>query len=429
MYRRFFSSSIIAVAAPWLLAYELLQTKSWLYRRWLITVFFTVFGSTMLLSTGDGFRHQQAVEIYYVGMSFEQFFDDLWRVLTFRHTESGAKDVYKHLVSYTLGGILGMPQLFFPVIATVYGYFFAGSIATVLRNFKLSEANYVITSFLLIFLFVRGLEGFYTVRTWTGMWVLVYSCLKYYETRRVRYLILMFVPPFIHFGYFVLAIPAWIVLVFGSRPKIYAAIFLASSVTTLLPVEEATNLLSTTERGASQVNAYIVEEQQTSLEEFELIQEETNWYNAYRRAGLQRWAPTVFVFTLLFSGVYLKRMNAFQERVFSVGILTLAFSNATWFLFAVHNRSLTIAIVFLLAGFLIARLDPATRSRFSDLPSYYKWGLYISILLFIPLVLFHVSMTLDRMSIFIFGFPFVVWLDPELNLSIKQLLNLMLGRG
>ena len=429
MHSRYLSSIVLAFFAPWMMAFSFVRATSWRHRHLIATGFFSVFGSVVLLEFGDGLDHQNALERYYLDMSFQEFASDLWNILTFQLTESRSKDVYIHVLSYVVGGVLGMPRLFFPVVATVYGYFFAGSVISVLKNFRLSDANYVIVAFVVVFLFVRGLEGFYTVRTWTGMWILVYSCLKYYETRQRRYLFLMFTPPLVHIGFFVIAIPAWTVLLFGSRPMLYSAIFVATSITTIMPVDDAADVLSRTERGASQVTAYRVEEQQVAMEEFERNRQTTNLYAAYQRAGVQRWAPTILVFALLLSGIYIRKMSAYQRRIFSVGILTLALSNATWFLYAVHNRSLIVAMVFLLAGFLIARLDPKTKRYFENLHGFYKWGLHLSIAFFIPLIVFNVSMTLDWMSVFIFGLPFIVWWDPELNMSVKELLNALIGRS
>jgi hypothetical protein len=55
--------------------------------------------------------------------------------------------------------------------------------------------------------------------------------------------------------------------------------------------------------------------------------------------------------------------------------------------------------------------------------SHYRWGLHVSVLLFVPLIVFHLSMTLDRMSIFIFGLPFIPWLDPTMNMSVKEFIR------
>jgi hypothetical protein len=429
--RRQLAGAVVkATIAPGLLALDFWKTGSERYRHWLLSLFLAVLGFVALTDrSGDAGRHLMAVEFVYANMPFGVFLEELWRILTFQLTESGTKDVYKHVVSWFFGSVLDMPQLFFPFIATVYGYFFAGSVLHVFRHLELSRVNYVLLGLIAIFLFLRGIDAFFTVRTWTGMWILVYACLKYYERPRLRFLLMMFLPPFIHLGFFLLAIPAWIVLVFGSRPLLYTIIFAVSSVTTVLPVEEVTQQLAQTERGEAQVQGYYQDEQDSAVEEFMSFREQTNWYNAYRRSGLQRWAPTTLVITLLASGFYFSRMTRYQRRIFSIGLLTLAFSNMTWFLFAVHNRSLEIATIFLLAAFLMTRLDPRTRRNFLNLPGYYKGGLHLTLLLFFPLLIFKLSVTSERFGFLSLIFPFLAVLFPEANISFKEAINALLGRG
>ncbi len=420
---------LLALTVPAMLLVNLWWARSERYKHILITLFFTIYGSTMLLGRGDGFRHHWRMEYVYGNLSFSVFMEDVWRILTLRLTESGAKDLYNHVISYLFGGVLQLPDLYFPFVAMVYGYFFAGSVLHILRHFKLSTANYVVLGFVITLLFVRGLEGVYTVRTWTGMWILVYACLKYYETKRLGYLVLMFTPPLVHFGYFMMAIPAWIVLAFGSRPLVYSSILFVSLFTNFLPSQPVTQQIGQTERGAASVSGYHREDERDAMEEFERIQEHTNFYNAFRLSGLHRWAPTFLVIALIVCGVYVKHMTAYQRRIFSIGVLTLAFSNLTWFLFAIHNRTLTIAIVFILAGYLMTRLDPRTSHLFRGLPPYYQWGLHLSLLLFVPLIMFHVSYAMDRVSLFAIIGPFFPWIEPEINISLKEAANWLLRRG
>ena len=271
--------------------------------------------------------------------------------------------------------------------------------------------------------------AFFTVRTWTGLWILVYACLKYHEQPRLRYLLLMFVPPFVHIGFFVLAIPAWFVLVFGSRPLLYTAVFAVSSVTTILPQQAITQQIAQTERGAAQVAGYYTEEQGSAIEEFLGARQQTNFYNAYRRAGLHRWAPTVLVIVLLACGIYHKTMTRYQARIFSIGLLTLSLSNATWFLFAVHNRALNVAMIFILAAFLMARLDPRTRDKFRGLPAYYKWGVHLSLLLFAPLMAWVMSVLLERYGFYSLGAPFMALVEPDSNVDFKEAIRWLLGSG
>ena len=301
----------------------------------------------------------------------------------------------------------------------------------VLRHVELSRLNYILFGLLAVFLFQRGLDGFFTVRTWTGMWILIYACLKYYERPRLRYLLLMFVPPFIHIGFFLLAIPAWVVLVFGARPLLYTVIFLMSSVTTFLPVQDITDYIAQPERGASQVHAYLVEERsESTVEDFARMRAGgRNWYDAYRRAGIQRWAPTVLVLTLLANGFFLGKMTLYQKRIFSIGLLTLAFSNMTWFLYAVHHRSLEIAVIFLLAAFFMTRFDPRSRGYFRDVTPYYQWGITLTFLLFFPVLVWKLSVMTDRFGIFSVAAPVLALIEPEANVSIKEVINFLIGRG
>lgn len=426
---KYASAVIKAVLLPALLLVDLLKRRPENEQRFLIWLFFVVFGFTFILG-GDAAGHQWRVETSFPSMTFQGFIDDLLRVLAFQHSEAGTRDVYNHVISYFFGGFLELPQLYIPFVAAVYGYFFAGSVVLVLRHMRISRLNYVLVAFIVIFLFLQGLQGVQTVRSWTGLWVLVYACLKYYETGRYRYLFLMFAPPFIHFGYWLMSIPAWIVLVYGSRPLLYTSLVAVSAFTTFIPAEPIKGFFEQTDRGAASVRAYGVEELEADrLASFESRMQYTNWYNAYRRSGLQRWAPIILVLTLYGSGLYGRVMTPLQRQIFSVGVLTLAFSNMTWFLYAMHNRTLTIASIFILAGFLMARLHPQTGSNFRNLPPYYQWGLHLALLFWLPLLLFNISVTLDRMSVFALFAPFVVFIDPDLNMPVKAFLNLLLGRG
>ncbi len=417
-----------SLVLPPLLLAEIWAKRSERYKQWLITVFFVIFGATMIVGEGDAFRHLMRVEVFYSDMPFSLFLEDLWRMLTFRLTESGSREPYIFILSYFFGGVVGLPQLFFPFVAGVYGYFFGGSILHVLRHFKLSKTNYVLFGLVVVFVLMQSLEGVQTVRTWTGAWVLVYACLKYHESRSVKYLLLMLTPPLIHFSFWMMAIPAWFVVVFGSRPVLYSTLLVLSTVTNFIPAETVTGQIARTERGEYAVGAYRRDEQIIAMEEFQVHRETTNFYNAYRRAGIQRWAPTVLALVLIATGVYRTGMNPYQRRILSIGIATLAFSNMTWFLFAVHNRTLIIANLFILAAFLMARYDPKTSPRFKGLPPYYQWGLHLAVLLYIPAILFNVSLSLDRLSAFMFAIPLLVFFDPELNMAMKEFLNILLGR-
>jgi hypothetical protein len=221
-----------------------------------------VYGSTISLDFGnDGYRHLARVSDVYANMPFKQFIYEIFQILTFQATDSTAQDLYKHLLSYLCGAVLGMPFLFFPIVALVYGYFFSGSLLIVLKNFYDKEKTWLIIGFTFLLILYESLEGINTVRTWTGMWVLVYASLKYYKTKQKKYLLLMFIPPFIHVAYFAMALPAYVVLIFGNRKLVYTIIFVLSSFVSFINPANVTDNLQETELGSSKSKAYGIEEE------------------------------------------------------------------------------------------------------------------------------------------------------------------------
>lgn len=427
---------LASVVAPVLLLVAAWRTNSLNYRHWLLTAFVTMYGATILIRydpTGegsDGVRHLLLVYEHYVGMSFSQFMVDLWHILTFQEaSHRGIKDVYKHLVSYFAGGVLGTPQIFFIVVAFVYGFFFTGSLLEIFRHVQWRKVNYVVFGLAALLFLVKNIEGVNTVRTWTGLWVLVYGALKYYDTKNRKYLYLMLLPPFIHFGYFLMLLPALGVLLLGNKTKVYAMLFVASSATTFFNPGDIVDIVETTERGSVAVSGYLVEDRMSFQERANWAMNlQGRWYRDFRFLGVQKWALNVLIYTLLAAGVYFSLMNYRQKTLFSIGLLTLAFSNSTWFLYAVSNRSWIIGCVFILAAFVMARTDPTTGPRLlRSVPNFYTWGLHLSLILFVPYFLYNLSTIIDYISIFMFVAPFLVWLEPDMNMAIKDFLRLLLG--
>ena len=177
-----------------------------------------------------------------------------------------------------------------------------------------------------------------------------------------------------------------------------------------------TEVLSETELGAAKVESYYRVEVRDSAgtasgKRIWLLLEEF---------GLQKWALNVFVFSLLISQVYYVSMNRFQATIFSIGLLTITLSNISWYLYAVSNRSWIAGSIFILAAYLSVMQHPRTRPKVPVSNSVYKVGLHVSILLFIPYLLYNLSTLLDFPSVFLVGLPFLAVISPEINISIKE---------
>jgi hypothetical protein len=387
-----------------------------------------VYGSTISLDIGnDGYRHLAAVSEVYVNMPFKQFFYEIFQILTFQLTDSRAQDLYKHILSFFLGAVLEMPFLFFPIVALVYGYFFSGSVLEVLRGVGHLKLRYhkLFWGFVILFVLYKNVEGVNTVRTWTGLWVLVYACLKYYRTKELKYLFLMFIPPFIHFGYFVMALPAYAVLVLGNRNITYAVIFVMSSFFSFINPAALAEDLQETELGEQRYDAYAVEEKTNLNEQYEnQVAQGSNWYRQLQKLGVQTWAVNILCYILIFSGVYLKKMTSYQKRLFSVGIMTLALSNMTWFLSAVTNRSAVVGAVFVLLALILYWKNNIKEVQSNRLITY---GLSLSLLLFIPFNIYKLSDILGFISFFNLIAPFAVWIEPDINMSVRDFVQVVIG--
>lgn len=410
-----------AMIAPWVLLVGAWKSASHRERHWLLTFFVTLYGASITIAYDpmgagpDGVRHLLRVYTHYVGLGFGEFLSELWLILTMRPPDTTNDDVYIHVLSYITGGLLGEPRFFFPMVAFVYGYFFTGSMLEVFRNFKSRPRTYIFAGFAILFILLKNIEGVNTIRTWTGMWILVYACLRYYSTRQTRYALLMFVPPLVHIAYLVMALPAWTVLVLGNKKGLFAALFVASSFTTFINPGTVAEVLSQSELGAQKVRGYYIEEaRDTTRGEGERI---WAWFEKF---GLQKWAINILIYTLLLKRVYFSSMNRLQTTLFSIGLLTLALSNSTWYLYAVSNRSWIIGAVFILAAFVMTLQNPESRRRIHESDPIYKAGLNISLLLFIPYFLYNLSILIDHPSVFIIALPFLAVVAPESNMSLKE---------
>ncbi|HET8804255.1 MAG TPA: EpsG family protein [Aequorivita sp.] len=397
-------------------------------KRWLLIIFITIYGSVMTLSeSNDGFRHLQTVHEHYVPLSFSQFLAEAWDILLFKTYGGTVEDLYIHTLSYFVGHVLRLPGLFFIFVSFIYAYFYAGSIFRLLRHIGRRKYHWVFYGFLVVFILMKNIEGINTVRTWTGLWILFYACLSYYETKKKKYLILMFVPPLVHVGYFLMAIPAWIVLFAGTRSKLYPIIFALSFVVNLPNTEGLLNRLNQTEIGAEKVEGYKVTPEQKASEDFRnKVQSGSPWYFRLTEWGLHIWAVNLLAGAMIIFGLYSKKMNFLEARLFSIGILTIAFSNFMWMLFAVANRSGLIGMLFVIAALLLlwqrGHLDHAYFGKAKLMHQL----IGLSLILLIPFIVYKIADLIYYVSIYVFAFPFIPWFTDGLNYSIREFIGFLI---
>lgn len=426
MQQKFALNLIFMIFSPVLALFYGLREKSFVLKRWVVIFFITLYGSVFSYSAGnDAYVHQKAVYDNYIRLSFSDFYDRLIDILLFQPQSTTNDDVYIHVLSFFVGSVLQIPELFFVFVSFIYAYFFAGAMIKMFAFLPQPRLSWVFYLFAIAFILWRNLEGINVVRTWTGFWVLFYGALSFYQTGKRKYLFLILIPPLFHVGFYAMVLPAWIVLAFGSRPLVYSALFVLSFGTNIFDRDIVFEQLEKTEVGASKAQGYEVETQSDSSVRYNASRGNT-WYRTLQKTGVQFFSINIIAFLFIFSGIFSLKMNYLEAHIFSIGLLSKVLSNGAWFISALTNRSNDIAALFILAALLLYW----QRTRMAT-PTYVfqktlNIGLKIGSLLLIPYIIYCFAANIYFISFFMIAFPFLPWFYNDINLSIRDFLGLFL---
>ncbi|MHB2153615.1 hypothetical protein ACX8XN_04355 [Calditrichota bacterium GD2] len=393
-------------------------------KKWSLIFFIVFFGSVInihpQISGPDGSRLWFYVYTTYSNMSFSEFWNALIDILLFNPPSWARGDVYIHVLSYLTGSVLQLPGLFFVFVSFVYGYFFSSSIFKIITKFPRVKYPIIVYGIAIIFILWKSIEGINPVRTWTGLWVLFYGSLRYFETKKRRYLLLMGLPPFIHLGFFVLAIPAFIVALLGTRQRLYTIIFIFSFVVNInqqIFLKPFTSI----PLGENRVKAYYVADPETFYSGERYLK--STWYLKYHAMGLTKQGLQLLIFIFLFSRFYQKKMNKIEQHLFSIGILLISLSNVTYFLYALYNRSGEVGGLFILASIVLFLQRYLLKSKEHKLKKVHIIGIVVSLILFIPFFFLKIAQIIIYMSIFSLILPPIKWLSLVDNISIRQVIG------
>lgn len=417
-----------------------IRSGSKTYIRWSIFVFIVLYGSVFTIPMfggeigehkgADGARHWNRVYGHYSNLDFSIWWEELIAIMSFAPMRTTNDDPFIHIISYVTGTIFGSPGLFFVAVAIVYGYFCSGALVKILSyvDWKSKFNKNYLYFFLLIFVLWKAPSDMQTVRTWTGMWVLIYAVISYYETKNKKYLLLAFVPPFIHVAYLAMALPVWFVMFSGFRnPKVYFIIFIFSMLVS--GITEQTGVLdniSKTELGASKTKAYYVDNERSEVMEkgLEKKTSATNFYKTYEQY-LIHFKVLSGLIIYLFILINKEEFTKFENTLFSYGLAMAAFANFFTAIFALHNRSWSIAGIFILALLVIfiSKKDLG-RNKITSLKV--KFPLFLFAVAFIPLLVFFISSFLNFTSFNVLILPIISWIEPEVSTSLRDVIVMFL---
>jgi hypothetical protein len=418
-----------------------LKTKSKKIIRWSIFVFtviygslfsFSIFGGELGATKGgvDGSIHWSNVYNHYQNLDFEVWWEELIAILSFAPYSTTNDDVFIHVLSYLTGTVFAAPSLFFVGVALVYGYFFSGAIVKILSHVNWSSKfnKYFFYFFLFLLLLWKHPGDMQTVRSWTGMWVLIYAILSYHETKKLKYLLLALTPPLIHIAFLAMAIPIWLVLFSGYRnPKVYFIIFIISIF--LSSIVEQTNLLKfaqQTELTASKTKAYYVDDERKLLRDdtLEEVAQVSNFYKEYEQYRIHYFvlsAMAIFIFVFLRK----RGFGAIENTLFSYALATAAFANFFTSIYALHSRDWQIAGILILSLLVIF----LSKQNLKNIPLSFlkvRAPLFVFVTALFPYMLFKISALLSFTSFFIFFIPLFSWIESDVSISLRGLIELFM---
>lgn len=394
-------------------------------KKWLLIIFITIFGSTFNMKPSpDAVRHQESVENHYTEKTYREFFVEAYNILTFKKVEDTKNDLYLHCLGFLVGGILQMPKLLFTFVAFIYAYFYVGSAFKIIRLLKGKPWTSLAVAFFLAFVAWKTIHDLQTIRTYTGLWIMFYGALSYFQSGNKKFLALLALPPFIHLGYFVMVIPAWIVVFFHNWKMIYAVLFFVSFLTQVIPEQWALKQLQKVPIGAQKIEAYYQSPtERTQADSLEKKQDQNlRFYRAYMITGLHTWGFSICAMVLILAGGYFFYMNFIESCLLSTGILAKALSNGVFFITALSNRLEAIAAVFILAAitlFLVHQQEYMKAKKFR--PKLIKLGFFLGFTLIIPVFIYKIAGFIGWASFFLIFFPFIPWLT-EVNFSIRDVI-------
>lgn len=414
----------ILLISPALGLYFALREHNLLLKKWIIVIFITIFGSTIVLPLGsDGAAYIEFIDLYYLNMSFSEFLDGLNSLINLSPEYYQKGDPYIHIISYISGGIFQSSRMLFVIVSFIYAYFYTSSLLKVFYKFRIKKNTIPIIFFGVVLVFWEGIEGVNTIRTWTGAWVLFYSSMSYFETKKTKYLILIALTPLIHFAYLLISVAVWIVVLYKSRSKIYIALYIISFLFTINTGSFMSQVSESSELASGRVEAYDRGEDYYS-ELREKQQAQTNWY-VNLGTTLRYNAIHILLIVFLIQGNYFKSMTRLETNLVSVAILMVALANLGSFIPAVYSRTMRNAGIYVLAVTVMLLID----NRFY-INKYARQLLdftLIIIMIFLTIFLVYKFIELSYyLSVFILFNPMAVWLFKEENIPLRDFFRILL---
>lgn len=394
-------------------------------KKWLLIIFITIFGSVLNTKTkgGDGVDMQELVKNHYTEKSITQFSSELYQLIRLKPVENTQNDVFLHVLGYFVGSVLSMPEALFLFVGFIYAFFYVGTIFYAIRLMGERPWAWIVIALFSAFIAWKTIHDLQYIRTWTGLYVLTFASLGYFHKKQHRFLLLLLLSPCFHFGYTVMVLPVWAVIIFGNRKILYAVLFTLSFSTQLIPEAFIVNQLNKVPLGAGNVKTYYTDPSEVDKSKVNIDsntgKNNVRFYMAYVNTNLHYLGFTIIAFSIIASGIYFNKMNFIEASIFSTGLLGEFLSNTTFFISALHNRMGVVAASFILLSATLVMSRNFKDFKFNYLiKSYTYLGMWGGFALFFPVFIWKLAGFIGWASFFLLFFPFIPWLS-DINFSIR----------
>ena len=390
---------------------------------------FALFGYTMLLS-GDALTHYERFEAFKEGLNLDGFFLTLIKTFTF---SSGPSDTfaepYLFLVSSTIA-FLGLDgRYIFLITSAVFGYFFVNCLAVVLQRIK-GDGSKLFWLVIILFLSWKAFNGVISVRNWTAAYILFYGFLRYYEQKKIKYLLLIALTPFIHFAYIFISLLA-ILAFFGPNLRWFYGVLLTMSFIPIGSVISISEVSLSNELLNAKAQAYAADDNEIEMykERRELLQENYSLHKKYYRNLAFLGVSIVlgaFAFWFLVKPdywTYFRRIGVLG--FFKSSIVLFSISNFVYEIIPVLGWRLLVNSGLYLFAFLLLFMY----NRFFEISvsRLLKFTISIGLVFLLNNLYFELSLTFKSLDLKYFVSPILYPFVHDEALPIKELLKKLFG--
>ncbi len=395
------------------------------------TFVMTILGSIYIYLPGsDGETHRSKVESAYLDMGFADFLTTFFQlfILNNENAPRGISDPYLHLLGYLSGGIFGVPELLHVFAAFVYGLIYFNIIRILFERITFPKGTSFIIILFGIFFINRGITGFNAIRWWTALWLMLYGFLAYWHYGKPKFLIFSFLAVYIHFSFIAFIFPTLGAILLYKYPKLILLIwlisfFLGASYSLIKPYLPALEVIEQKQR-------FTLDEEQLKMSEEardNTPKKNTRFYAAIGEYSFKRYSIPLLI---IFMFWLLKSISGFNRtlitQLFAAGVLLYAFGNFMEFSPAVSGRAKAGAAPFIMLAGLLS-LSSIHNNNVNFYRSYkFRSPMYLFFISAIPLVLYHLSYTLNMLSAFTLMLPGASWLLGADDFSLRDFLAMFI---